>query len=89
MKEIIELILNRLELKRVAYGDVRSVITHEESIEVKNSIAESIVQSQSSGIGVRVLVNGAWGFAGSALATKENAVLIADRAIGIAQASAR
>jgi TldD protein len=89
MKEIIEIILNRLELKRVAYGDVRSVTTYEEAIEIKNGVPESIVQSQSSGIGVRVLVNGAWGFAGSALATKENAVIIADRAVSIAQASAR
>jgi TldD protein len=89
MKEIIEAILNHLELKRVSYGDVRHVCEQEEAVAVKNGVPESIVQSQSQGFGVRVLVDGAWGFAGSSLVTAATAAELADRAIAIAKASAR
>jgi TldD protein len=44
------------------YADIRVVENRTESIQVKNGVVESVNFSDSMGFGVRVLVNGAWGF---------------------------
>ena len=46
------------------YADARVVRTEIQSLAVKNGEPEAITTHDDMGIGVRVLVHGAWGFAG-------------------------
>ena len=48
------------------YADGRVVADDSESITVRNQEMEGIDRSTSEGLGIRVLVNGYWGFAASA-----------------------
>jgi TldD protein len=45
------------------YADARAVVRRNQSVATKNGRVESLTDSESEGIGVRVLVGGAWGFA--------------------------
>src|SRR5207245_7018437 len=67
------------------YADVRVVRRLEESINVKSGRVEGVAGGESEGFGVRVIVDGAWGFAAShRLSTAE-----ADRVAEIGRASCR
>ena len=68
------------------YADVRAVEERSESIDVRDDHVEGVSRSSSRGVGIRVLVEGRWGFA----ATHDPADLrvTAERAVSIARASA-
>ncbi len=60
-------ILNNLQLKKASYADVRLEELTSKNIATKDGIIEAYSLSSSLGFGVRVLVNGSWGFAASFL----------------------
>ncbi|MDX1450904.1 MAG: TldD/PmbA family protein, partial [Acidimicrobiia bacterium] len=60
-----------------------------ENISIKNGIVQNLDFTDTLGFGVRVLVNGAWGFASSRDLTSEEIDRITDSALAIAAASAR
>ncbi|MBM3500011.1 MAG: TldD/PmbA family protein, partial [Armatimonadetes bacterium] len=47
------------------YADARYVRTREERTSTRNGKVETLASTESRGLGVRVLVDGAWGFAAS------------------------
>ena len=80
-------ILNYISRLGVDYADVRIVKRLREEIEVKNGILETAVKNETYGYGIRVLYNGAWGFASSFdFSQYKN---IAEKALMIAKASAK
>src|SRR5712664_1961115 len=54
----------------------------------KNGQVGTLAQSESIGIGIRVLANGAWGFASTDRMTRESVAACATQAVSIAKASA-
>jgi len=70
------------------YADIRVVNNCTESIEVKDGIVESLDYSESIGFGVRVLIDGGWGFASSRELTAEEIDRVTTEAHEIAHASA-
>ena len=72
-----------------SYADVRVVRRQDESITVKSGRVEAVAFGESEGFGVRVLVDGAWGFAASNRLTAEEADRVAAEAVRIGRASAR
>ena len=46
-----------------AYADARAVQRRSQSVGTKNGRVETLTDAETEGIGVRVLVGGAWGFA--------------------------
>ena len=54
----------------------------------KNGEVESVSDGETEGVGVRVLVDGAWGFACDRRLTEEGAWSAAERAVAFARASA-
>ncbi|MEM3623092.1 MAG: TldD/PmbA family protein [Candidatus Bathyarchaeia archaeon] len=80
--------LNEAEKKGASYADIRISEILNESLTVKNGEPEAVSFSQTKGFGVRVIVNGAWGFAGSVDVNKEEISKTVDRAVSIAKASA-
>jgi len=87
MKEVLKNILDWLELK-VSYADLRFVQTEKENIEVENGILSSYNVSTDRGVGIRVLADGAWGFAASNNLDKVSLQETAAKALDIARASA-
>lgn len=72
-----------------AYADVRVVRQRGEAITVKNGGVEALSSSNEEGIGVRVIAEGAWGFACTNSPRMEDIEETAREAVRIARASAR
>ena len=69
------------------YADVRVIDEKHEKIEAKNESIESVLFKETMGFGVRVIVNGAWGFSSSYKVTSEEADRVVEEAIKIAKSS--
>jgi TldD protein len=69
------------------YADVRLVERSSELISVWSGKLEELLNHSSRGLGVRVIVDGAWGFAGSSDLSRAKEVVA--QAVAIARASAR
>jgi TldD protein len=71
------------------YADARIVRFRSESVAVRNRNVEALTSDESLGFGVRVIVDGYWGFAASHQMTLEEADRVAAEAVRVARASAR
>ncbi len=63
-----QLVAQALETARVrgaTYADIRVVRTEQERYVVRNGVVDTLSMDQSMGFGVRVVADGAWGFASS------------------------
>lgn len=89
MKESIQNILDLAKLKGVEYADIRIVRRQKEEIEVKNGKVEAFTKDEDFGFGIRVLAQGAWGFACSLRVNKREMEAVFKRALRIAQASSK
>jgi TldD protein len=69
------------------YADARVVVKRDQLVATKNGRVERIADSESEGIGVRVLVGGAWGFACDRRLTADAARDAALRACSFARAA--
>ena len=76
-------------LPGVQYADSRAVTEDGESIDVRNENVEGVSRSRSSGVGIRVLIDGAWGFAATAELDGSSIDATARLAHDIARASQR
>jgi TldD protein len=88
MRDLAMRALNAAQLLGASYVDVRVMERTTEGVEVKNGRVEGVSSTTSSGFNVRVIVNGAWGFASSASMDDAEAERIAQQAVQIARASA-
>ena len=70
-----------------AYADARAVQRRSQSVGTKNGRVETLTDAETEGIGVRVLVGGAWGFACDRRLTPEGARDAALRACAFAAAA--
>ena len=87
MNELIQRALDGADRLGADYADVRVVERRNEGLTVKNGALEAATSNVSAGFGVRVLVNGAWGFSSSSLLAPDEADRIAGEAVAIARAS--
>jgi TldD protein len=71
------------------YADARFGSDEDESMTVKNQQMEGVTRSTSRGLGIRVLVEGYWGFASTARAGPEDIQRTAATAVAIARAASR
>ena len=88
MRELTDRALDTAAARGAGYADVRVVRRQDESIAIKTGRVEGVASGESEGFGVRVLVDGAWGFASSHLLTAMEADRVAAEAVRIARASA-
>lgn len=87
-KELVAVALNAAKLKGASYVDVRLIHRQEENIVIKNGRVETLKRDDDAGIGIRVITNGAWGFAATAKLTKNEVAKTAELAVRVAKASA-
>src|SRR5687767_4527772 len=71
-----------------AYADIRVVRRDSESIAIKSGRVEGVSSGETEGFGIRVLVDGAWGFSSSSELNAAEADRVAGDAVRIARASA-
>src|SRR5256714_10662117 len=88
MKDLAEAALNAAQVKGAGYADVRLDERVQQDLVVKNGQLAAVSDEASEGFGVRVLVDGAWGFAGSVRLNRNEVDEVVDRPIRIARASA-
>jgi TldD protein len=88
MRDLTDRALNTATSLGATYADVRIVRRREESIQVKTGRVEGVALGETEGFGVRVLVDGAWGFASSHRLELDEADRVAALAVRIAKASA-
>lgn len=88
MKDFARKVVGMLARKKVSYGDVRVSTTRLQQLRVKNEKTEEASFDESNGFGVRVIVDGAWGFGASSKCTKREAERVVANALDIARASA-
>ena len=72
----------------VTYADVRVIESRERELSTKNGRPGNVSSAESTGLGIRVLADGCWGFAATDDLTKPGIESAAHLAIGIARASA-
>ena len=70
-----------------SYSDIRINRYRIESISTRERQVRRVAKGQNAGFGVRVLVNGTWGFAASPLMTSKEVKRVTDEAIEIAKAN--
>ena len=87
MKDFAITIQDLLKQPGVEYGDVRVVHIVEENIVVKNGKIEDIRREENLGFGIRIMINGAWGFASSSNLTIVSADKAIKNAVGAAKAA--
>jgi TldD protein len=68
------------------YADARAVVGREQYVATKNGAVQQLADAESEGIGVRVLVDGAWGFASDRRLSADGARDAALRACAFAKA---
>src|SRR5450755_1561271 len=61
--ELADRALDEVRRLKVGYADVRATREDAESVDVRDDRVESVSRNSNSGVGIRVLVDGVWGFA--------------------------
>jgi TldD protein len=88
LRELTDRALNLAEVQGASYADMRIVERRTQNVTVRNGIVEALTEDESQGFGVRVVADGAWGFAGSALLSPAEVDRVTALAVQIARASA-
>jgi TldD protein len=89
MKDISSWALNVATMRGASYADVRVADDRSRALSTKNGKVGGASDAESFGVSVRVIADGAWGFAASDDLSKAAVEATAARAVEIAKASAR
>lgn len=89
MNHIADWALNIATQRGASFADVRIVDERSRGLATKNGKVSHASDAESLGIGIRVIADGAWGFAASDDLGRAAVEATAARAFAIAQASAR
>jgi len=81
--------LSTAKAKGATYADVRIGRYLNQFIVTRENRVQNVANTESFGAGIRVIVNGAWGFAASNRVTKEDIIKTAERAVAVARANAK
>jgi len=88
MKQFAAWALDTAKARGASYADVRVVDLRQRYLSTKNGQPAQVRESQSMGVGVRVVAEGAWGFAATDDLTRASIDRVAAQAVEIARASA-
>lgn len=88
MKEKLLEVIAFLKSRGASYADARHVRIDTETIRVRDASPDAVVRDVSEGVGIRVIADGAWGFAACSAMTPAALRRTATRAVQVARASA-
>jgi len=88
-KLLTQIALETARSKGAQYADIRICRYRNQFISTREERVDNISDSENSGFGVRVLVDGTWGFAGSNSVSRQEIVRVAAEAVAVAKANKR
>jgi len=88
MQDLANSAIETAKKRGASYADVRVMDIRHRDISTKNGEVGTLAESESLGIGIRVIASGAWGFASTDRLTREGVQACAAEAVEIAKASA-
>ena len=88
MKDLAQSALDTAMARGASYADVRVMDIRQRYLSTKNGQTSQVRESQSFGLGVRVIVDGAWGFAATDELDRASIDRAAAQAVDVARASA-
>jgi TldD protein len=88
LEERFRSVIDWLVKKGAGYADLRREVLRSESIQVRDGALEGFSTDLSSGVGIRVLWGGAWGFAATNLSAEKDLLKAAGEALAMAKAFA-
>src|SRR5438045_2344891 len=89
MKDIASWALNTATSRGASYCDVRVVDERSRTLMTKNGKVAHAADSESLGIGIRVIAENAWGFASTDDLSRTSVEATAAKSVSIARASAK
>ncbi len=89
MKSLAQRAVDTAMSQGASYADCRIIVTEVESTTVKNGKVGNLNIGEDIGFGVRVIVNGSWGFGSSPDLSPDNIDRVAGSAVQVAKASAK
>src|SRR3984957_8118232 len=88
MRDFANWALDTAKLRGASYADARVMDIRLRDLSTKNGQVGTLSESESYGIGIRVIAQGSWGFASTDRLTREGIAACAAEAVAIAKASA-
>ncbi len=88
-KQLADIALNTAKSLGATYTDVRIGRYLNQFVITREKKVQNIVNTESFGVGIRVIVNGTWGFAASNNVTADGMKKTAERAVAIAKANSK
>ena len=87
LKALADAALSTAKGAGASYADIRINRYRNQFLFTRDRRVQNIVNTEDFGFGVRVLVDGTWGFASSSAVTKDAVAAVAREAVGIARAN--
>ena len=88
-KVLADVVLNAARAKGATYADVRIGRYLNQFVVTREDKVENLVNTESYGVGVRVIANGTWGFSATSNVDKDSVARAAEQAVAIAKANAK
>src|SRR5579864_6342895 len=88
MRDFANWALDTAKVRGATYADARVMDIRLRDLSTKNGQVGTLAESESYGIGIRVIARGSWGFASTDRLTREGIAACAAEAVAIARASA-
>lgn len=88
-KQLADIVLNTARSKGAYYADVRIGRYLRQYITTREHNVDGITNTESYGIGIRVIANGSWGFAATNKMDTDSIVKVTGTAVAIAKANAK
>src|SRR6202021_3525087 len=89
MRDFANWSLETAKVRGASYADARVMYIRLRDLSTKNGQVGTLSESESYGIGIRVIAQGSWGFASTDRLTREGIAACAAEAVAIAKAWAR
>jgi TldD protein len=87
LKSLADAALSTAKQLGAAYADIRINRYRNQFLFTRDRRVQNLVNTEDFGFGVRVLVDGTWGFASSSAVTRDDVAAITRQAVGIAKAN--
>ncbi|MXV17213.1 TldD/PmbA family protein [Pedobacter sp. HMF7056] len=88
-KQLADVALNAARAKGATYADIRIGRYLRQTVAARDNRVLGVSNSESFGVGIRVIANGCWGFAATNKVTKDDIAKAAEKAVAVAKANAR
>lgn len=88
-KMLADVALQAAKSKGASYADIRIGRYLNQFVTTRENRVQGIANTESIGVGIRVIANGSWGFAATNSLTKEDIARTAEKAVAVAKANAK